>query len=534
MQNIIISRISVLFLLLVSSLSFSQCFEIESILVDACEGNTNAEGQNEMVRFKIGANNQSTANLEVDWPSNNWGGLIQNTTTAQKVAQINAEIIAAGGCGTVLEPTNGILPANATVILVTSHLFDMALNPFGAMNDTIYILFQNSVVTGGHFGNFGTPATRTLTISFGNGCSDTVTYDRSLLIDADGQSVAGNGAAVEFTPNGTATYINNGCSAPVANTIFEITQYPESSCAGSTFQLTSEVTGYQSIQWSSPDGTFGNANALTTNFTINPNASDTVNIALTMINMCDVEVSQTITIPLQQQIIPVFDNLPNQICNTTDLPVLPTVSSNGIVGVWSPATIQLNYSGDYIFTPNAGQCAKVVSYTINPTLETLSSIMECRNNQMIIEVNIGELEDVKYIWRNSLGDVIATNDNVLNVTEYISELDDYNLPLIIEVEATFGECIWTESFIVQSTYCSIQKGVSPNGDGKNDFFDLRSMQVLQINIFNRYGTNVFKKALYRDEWHGQNNNGDLLPVGTYFYEIETVNGPITGWIELMY
>lgn len=57
MQNIIISRISVLFLLLVSSLSFSQCFEIESILVDACEGNTNAEGQNEMVRFKIGANN---------------------------------------------------------------------------------------------------------------------------------------------------------------------------------------------------------------------------------------------------------------------------------------------------------------------------------------------------------------------------------------------------------------------------------------------------------------------------------------------
>lgn len=520
-------------LLLTTSVGFSQCFEIESILVDACEGNTNAEGQNEMVRFKIGPNNQSTANLEVDWPSNNWGGLIQNTTTAQKVAQINAEIIAAGGCGTVLEPTNGILPANATVILVTSHLFDVALNPFGAMNDTIYILFQNSDVVAGHFANFGT-GLRSLTIHFGNGCSDTVTYDRSLLIDADGQPVAGNGAAVEFTPNGTATYINNGCSAPVANTIFEITQYPESTCASSTIQLVSEVSGYQNIQWSSPDGTFSHPNTLTTNFTVNANATGSVSITLTMTNLCDAEVSQTITIPLQQQTVPVFDNLPNQICNTTDLPVLPSVSSNGIVGVWSPATIQLNYSGDYIFTPNTDQCAKVVSYAINPTLEILSSIMECRNNQMIIEVNIGELEDVDYIWRNSLGDVIATNDNVLNVTEYISELDDYNLPLIIQVEATFGECIWTESFIVQSTYCSIQKGVSPNGDGKNDFFDLRSMQVLQINIFNRYGTNVFKKALYRDEWHGQNNNGDLLPVGTYFYEIETVNGPITGWIELMY
>ena len=40
-----------------------------------------------------------------------------------------------------------------------------------------------------------------------NSCSDQVSYDRSLLI-------GGDGATVNFSPDGTASYINNGCIAP--------------------------------------------------------------------------------------------------------------------------------------------------------------------------------------------------------------------------------------------------------------------------------------------------------------------------------
>lgn len=533
MHKIIKLGLSSLLFFLTNTLSFAQCFEIESILVDACEGTSNAEGQNEMVRFKVGNTAINTNQMSVTWPSNTWGGLIQNTTTAQKVAQINAEIIASGGCGTVLEPTNGILPANATVILVTSHLFDVALNPFGAMNDTVYIIFQNSVVTGGHFGNYGTPALRTLTISFGNACTDTVTYDRSLLIDENGQSAAGNGAAVNFAPNGSATYVNNGCSAPVANTIFEITQYPESTCASSTIQLGSEVSGYQTIQWSSPDGTFSNPNALTTNFTVNANATGSVSITLTMTNMCDAVVTQTITIPLQQQTVPVFNNLPTQICNNSNLPVLPTVSTNGISGTWSPAIIQPNYQGNYVFTPNAGQCASVLTKQIEVSNFDVQLISECDGESLVIKAN-GTDEVINYIWKNQAGVVIATGQNEFNVSEYVKTLPLAVLPLQITVEASLGNCEVIKTIEITSLLCSIQKGVSPNADGKNDFFDLRTLNVLQINIFNRYGTKVYNKALYRDEWFGQNSNGDLLPVGTYFYEIETIDKPITGWIELMY
>ena len=92
-----------------------------------------------------------------------------------------------------------------------NHNFDVALNSFGALSETIYVIFQNNAdETTGNFANFGS-GIRTLTMSFGS-CSDTVTYNRSLLTDETGTNVAADGATVLFTPAGVATYVNYGCS----------------------------------------------------------------------------------------------------------------------------------------------------------------------------------------------------------------------------------------------------------------------------------------------------------------------------------
>ncbi len=63
----------------------------------------------------------------------------------------------------------------------------------------------------------------------------------------------------------------------------------------------------------------------------------------------------------------------------------------------------------------------------------------------------------------------------------------------------------------------ISPGVSP---GQNDNFDLSSFDVTQIKIFNRNGTLVYSKKNYTNEWQGQTNDGEELPVGTYFYTIQ--------------
>jgi len=147
-------------LFLFSNYSFSQCFEIESILVDACD-NTTDEAYNEMFRMRIGGAPLNTSTLSINWPAQTWLGLVQNATTASKVAQLNADILAAGGCGQILEPTGGVLPANSTVIVVTSPNLDTTLNSFGALTSTIYMIFQNTPANpnAGHFGNYNaTPA----------------------------------------------------------------------------------------------------------------------------------------------------------------------------------------------------------------------------------------------------------------------------------------------------------------------------------------------------------------------------------------
>jgi gliding motility-associated-like protein len=89
-----------------------------------------------------------------------------------------------------------------------------------------------------------------------------------------------------------------------------------------------------------------------------------------------------------------------------------------------------------------------------------------------------------------------------------------------------------------SVSCDIQKGISPKGtgagDNKNDFFDLAGQNVKKLEIFNRYGTKVYSKANYVNEWYGQSDKGDELPDATYFYVIEYNAGGSakTGWIYI--
>jgi len=87
--------------------------------------------------------------------------------------------------------------------------------------------------------------------------------------------------------------------------------------------------------------------------------------------------------------------------------------------------------------------------------------------------------------------------------------------------------------VVESTFCDIQKGISPNNDGKNDYFDLAGFNVKKLTIFNRYGTEVYTRTNYTNEWRGQSSKDKELPDGTYYYVIERSGVPSkTGWIQI--
>jgi gliding motility-associated-like protein len=94
-------------------------------------------------------------------------------------------------------------------------------------------------------------------------------------------------------------------------------------------------------------------------------------------------------------------------------------------------------------------------------------------------------------------------------------------------------CTSTETITIANVTCAIQQGISPNNDGKNDSFDLSTLAVEELEIFNRYGTIVYNLMNYTNQWIGQSNSGDTLPDGTYFYVIKKKDGSnLTGWIYI--
>lgn len=88
----------------------------------------------------------------------------------------------------------------------------------------------------------------------------------------------------------------------------------------------------------------------------------------------------------------------------------------------------------------------------------------------------------------------------------------------------------------------IYNAVSPNNDGKNDFFELRYIDLLpntqqnKVTIYNRWGVLVFEVENYKETnaFRGVSSDGKELPSGTYFYKIEFKSGRTseTGYLSL--
>jgi gliding motility-associated-like protein len=118
------------------------------------------------------------------------------------------------------------------------------------------------------------------------------------------------------------------------------------------------------------------------------------------------------------------------------------------------------------------------------------------------EVNSLSLGKNKFLWTVTNGYCPMSHDSVLIV------VNDFIIPTLI----------------------------TPNMDGKNDYFVLRGLSTLgktELIIFDRRGAMVYKNLDYDNLWNGVDYNKNPLPDDTYFYVIKTSNGiSISGYIVI--
>jgi gliding motility-associated-like protein len=95
--------------------------------------------------------------------------------------------------------------------------------------------------------------------------------------------------------------------------------------------------------------------------------------------------------------------------------------------------------------------------------------------------------------------------------------------------------------LINSNDIIVYNAVSPNNDGKNDFFRLQNIDTIspknEVVIYNRWGDEVFSISDYDNKtkaFVGMTNGGGKLPSGTYFYKIILLNTTktITGFLSL--
>ena len=144
-------------------------------------------------------------------------------------------------------------------------------------------------------------------------------------------------------------------------------------CSGTTLNFSASPiggNGTYDISWTA--GTTPPTNGTGSTFSFSPTnttgSSIQVPVTLTVTSNGQTCTQQFNPIILPE-VTPTFTPI-GTVCSGTAAPTLPTVSTNGITGTWSPAAVSNTASGTYTFTPNAGQCATTTTLDVTVTNNT--------------------------------------------------------------------------------------------------------------------------------------------------------------------
>nr|WP_320119652.1 gliding motility-associated C-terminal domain-containing protein [uncultured Marinifilum sp.] len=271
----------------------------------------------------------------------------------------------------------------------------------------------------------------------------------------------------------------------------------------------SEADSY-SFTWTEIEGTCSDSDVVSIIFYDAPISCDSESMEI-----CGEEVA--LNIP--------YSNLSGQwslISGDGNIEYLPDNTSRNV-------TIKVDKPGDY-----------VVSW--EEQNEQCSS--QCEYNISFYEQPVADAGDdifLDFSKRVKLISILSTNGNgTWSILSGHADIDNYLASETYAENFSLGENIlqWTEQNYIceDSDEVSIHidglfipQVITPNGDGKNDFFVIRGIQQIgniEFMVFNRTGMEVYKTLDYKNDWNGFTKDGKQLMMGTYFYIVRLESGKV--------
>lgn len=291
-----------------------------------------------------------------------------------------------------------------------------------------------------------------------------------------------------------------------------------------------EASGGVSYAWS-PRESLDNPNSPTP--MASPIATTTYKVIIQSISGCEAEDSVTITVGPDLEFEAGVSIIPPASVCAGDLYQLS--ASGGISYQWFPQELisdsnrpnpiaTVNETTEFtVIVGSALGCVKDTTVTITaiPFIdEDISvTIVESCTSETRYQFSNNTESQLPFLW--DFGD--GTTSSEPNPIHTYDENGLYTVNLLTE-----ERCIIEQTLQINHKNFFIPNAFSPNGDGKNDFFEIISEQSYPLQVADRTGKLVYESSSYLNTWNG----GDLSS-GTYFYRLALPNGDCNGWVQLL-
>jgi trimeric autotransporter adhesin len=244
---------------------------------------------------------------------------------------------------------------------------------------------------------------------------------------------------------------------------------------------------------------------------------------------------------------------------------LPLINAGKDTAMCKGNSIQLLAvgTGDVTWTPSAFVSnPNILNPVATPDTSTTFTInltdqYGCKNSDDILIVvkdpliaDAGPDQVLNYLFSTTM-DAKLTNSYENGVWSVISGAGDFldsTLTTTTVNNLALGEnkFLWTvtngfcqpshDTVLVDVKNFVIPTLITPNMDGRNDYFVLRGLATLgktELIIFDRRGVQVYRNKNYDNSWNGVDDNNNSLPDDTYFYVIKAENGKsISGYVVI--
>jgi gliding motility-associated-like protein len=170
----------------------------------------------------------------------------------------------------------------------------------------------------------------------------------------------------------------------------------------------------------------------------------------------------------------------------------------------------------------------IIGSSSAPTADFTYSPLDVNPGDLVQFSDLSSTNVVAWNWLIDTASINIENPSYIFVTEG-------NYQVVLLVTDAMGCTATITKIIPVFNVLTIPNVITTNGDGNNDKFEIKGLEInTSVEILNRWGEVVFKSDNYLNDWKGQDLNGNTLSNGVYIYYVKNQKGEVKqGFVHLI-